>query len=132
MFGIGMPEMILILAIALIVLGPKKLPELAKSLGKGIAEFKRAAQDFKDTIDMEDEVNKVKETYDEIKNDVNDTLKKPDIFIKNEKNNNLKDKNNNEISSKLDNQNNNIPLDKSNVSISKDNNNIIEIDNEKK
>ena len=41
MFGMGMPEIILILAVALIVLGPKKLPEIAKSLGRGIAEFKK-------------------------------------------------------------------------------------------
>ena len=39
MFGIGMPEMILILAVALIVIGPKKLPDLAKSLGRAIGEF---------------------------------------------------------------------------------------------
>jgi TatA/E family protein of Tat protein translocase len=42
MFGIGMPELLLILALALIVLGPKKLPELARALGKGMAEFRRA------------------------------------------------------------------------------------------
>jgi len=49
MFGMGMPEIILILAIALIVLGPKKLPEIAKSLGRGISEFKKATQELKRT-----------------------------------------------------------------------------------
>lgn len=53
MFGIGMTEMVLIAALALIVLGPKKLPDLARSLGKGFAEFKRATNDLKDTIDLE-------------------------------------------------------------------------------
>ena len=53
MFGIGMTEMILIAALALIILGPKKLPDLARSLGKGFAEFKRATNEFKNTIDME-------------------------------------------------------------------------------
>lgn len=48
MFGIGMPELLLILALALIVLGPKKLPELARALGKGMAEFRRATDDLKD------------------------------------------------------------------------------------
>lgn len=43
-----MPELILILGLALIVLGPKKLPELAKTLGKGLAEFRRAADELKD------------------------------------------------------------------------------------
>jgi sec-independent protein translocase protein TatB len=48
MFGIGMPELLLILGLALIVLGPKKLPELAKALGKGLAEFRRATDELKD------------------------------------------------------------------------------------
>jgi TatA/E family protein of Tat protein translocase len=74
MFGMGMPEVILILAVGLIVIGPKKLPELAKSLGKGIVEFKRATQDFRDTIDVNDEVSDLRETVDTIKTDIKDQL----------------------------------------------------------
>jgi sec-independent protein translocase protein TatA len=50
MFGIGMQELLIILVIALIVVGPRKLPELAKSLGRGFAEFKRTADDFQSTM----------------------------------------------------------------------------------
>lgn len=53
MFGIGMPEMLMIAALALVVLGPKKLPEVARSLGKGFAEFKRATNELKETFDTE-------------------------------------------------------------------------------
>jgi sec-independent protein translocase protein TatA len=50
MFGIGMQELLIILVIALIVVGPRKLPELAKSLGRGLAEFKRTADDFQSSM----------------------------------------------------------------------------------
>jgi Tat protein translocase TatB subunit len=57
MFGIGMTEMLVIFVIALVVLGPKRLPELARSLGRTLAEFRRAATDLRrDFADVADEV----------------------------------------------------------------------------
>ena len=55
MFGIGLPELILIMAVALIVVGPEKLPDLAKSLGRGIAELKKAASSLKESFNEDDE-----------------------------------------------------------------------------
>ena len=79
MFGIGLPELILILAVALIVVGPEKLPELAKSLGKGIVELKKAAASLKDSLnegenspapwsdqDAETHPNKLLEAYKDL------------------------------------------------------------------
>jgi sec-independent protein translocase protein TatB len=70
MFGIGMPELILILAIALIVIGPKKLPDLAKSLGKAMGEFKKATSDLKDSMQIDSEVNDLKTAFNDIHRDV--------------------------------------------------------------
>ena len=54
MFGsIGMPELIIILVIALIIFGPRKLPELGRSLGKSIGEFKKASNELRSTLEEE-------------------------------------------------------------------------------
>ncbi|MFP6664958.1 MAG: twin-arginine translocase TatA/TatE family subunit [Deltaproteobacteria bacterium] len=51
MFGIGMPELAVIIVVALVVLGPKRLPEVARSLGKGLAEFRRLTGDVNKELD---------------------------------------------------------------------------------
>lgn len=56
MFGsIGMTELIVIMVVALIVIGPKRLPELARTLGKALGDFKRATSDFQNSFSMEDD-----------------------------------------------------------------------------
>ena len=74
MFGIGMPEMLLLLALALIVIGPKKLPDLAKSLGRAMREFKKATSELKETLDLDEDLSEVKGAFDDLKKDTNDLL----------------------------------------------------------
>jgi sec-independent protein translocase protein TatA len=50
MFGLGIPELLVIFVIALIVFGPKKLPELGKSVGRAMAEFKKASEEFQESV----------------------------------------------------------------------------------
>lgn len=70
MFGIGTTEIVVILIVALLVIGPAKLPELARTLGKGLAEFRRMSSDVKKTVDLEsklsesEEKNKGGESYE--------------------------------------------------------------------
>lgn len=60
MFGIGLPELILIMVIALIVIGPSKLPELARAIGKGMAEFRKATEEIKESLDLDEDIQEVK------------------------------------------------------------------------
>ena len=74
MFGIGMPELLLLLAIALIVIGPKKLPDLAKSLGRAMREFKKATNEFKETIQIDEDLSDVKKAFDGLGEDIKDSV----------------------------------------------------------
>jgi TatA/E family protein of Tat protein translocase len=77
MFGIGMPELILILAIALIVIGPKKLPDVARALGRAMGEFKKATRELKESMEVEEdlqELKNVKSAFNELNHKIKDPL----------------------------------------------------------
>ena len=74
MFGIGMPELLLLLAIALIVIGPKKLPDLAKTLGRTMREFKKATNEFKETIQIDEDLSDVKKAFDDLGDDIKESV----------------------------------------------------------
>ncbi len=74
MFNLGFQELVVIFTLALLILGPRKLPELGRSLGKGIGEFKRATNEWKKTWEEEVEAEKrsLEETLDAEKRDFDD------------------------------------------------------------
>ena len=70
MGSLGMPEIVVIFIIALIMFGPRKLPELGKTIGKGLAEFKKASNELKQTWEDEVRLDKEKDSLNEIIEDV--------------------------------------------------------------
>jgi sec-independent protein translocase protein TatB len=65
MFGIGLPEMLLIMALALIVVGPDKLPDLARSLAKGLMDLKKTAEELKNSLDQENPLKEIRPDLEE-------------------------------------------------------------------
>lgn len=75
MFGIGLPEMILIMALALIVVGPDKLPDLARSLAKGLLELKKTAEGLKESLKEEgNPLDEIKPDLEEAANNLKKNL----------------------------------------------------------
>ena len=75
MFGIGLPELIIIMVLALIVIGPNKLPDLARALGKGMAEFRKATQEIKESLDMDSDFQEIKDDLTDSISNVKDAIK---------------------------------------------------------
>jgi sec-independent protein translocase protein TatA len=79
MFGsLGMPELIVIFVIALIVFGPRKLPELGRSLGRSIAEFKKATNELQSTLEQEIEADERRSKAEAAQVAAHDATPKPD------------------------------------------------------
>jgi TatA/E family protein of Tat protein translocase len=76
MFGIGLPELIVIMVIALIVIGPNKLPDLAKALGRGLAEFRKASQELKESLNLNEDLRAIKKETSETINDFKASIDK--------------------------------------------------------
>jgi len=73
MFGsIGIPELLIILAVALLVFGPKKLPEVGKSLGKAMREFKKTSEEIRGRIEDEIQASEIKGVADDLRKDIQD------------------------------------------------------------
>lgn len=68
MFGLGVPELILIFVVALIVFGPKRLPEIGRTIGKTLAEFKKATDELKHTVEREVHLDEMRQLSSTITN----------------------------------------------------------------
>lgn len=82
MGSLGMQEIMVIFILALIVFGPRKLPELGKSLGKGLAEFKRASNELKQTWEDEVRLDQEREEMSKIMKDTSESMKDTSEVLK--------------------------------------------------
>ena len=92
MFGIGLPELLLILVLGLLVLGPQRLPEVARTVGRLYGQLRRASEEFQrtirqdlETLDRQEDINRNKAVADELRErfadleGVQTTIKEPDV-----------------------------------------------------
>ena len=75
MFGIGFTELMIILVIALVVLGPEKLPGLAKAVGRAMGEFRKATDELKQTINANDDLAEIKKTFSEARDGMTELIR---------------------------------------------------------
>ena len=81
MFGnIGLPELMVIMAIALLVFGPKKLPEVGRTIGKAIREFKKSTDEIKDKFEEQIRAEEFKSLQDDIKKDLREADIRKDLI----------------------------------------------------
>ncbi len=71
MFGIGFEELVVILIVALIVVGPENLPRIAKALGRAVAEFQKAMEELKETVESNEAVREFKKEFEKVKRGIN-------------------------------------------------------------
>jgi Tat protein translocase TatB subunit len=62
MFGIGLPELFIILVVALVVVGPDKLPDLARAIGRGVGEFRKATDELKESFNADEDLREIKKS----------------------------------------------------------------------
>jgi TatA/E family protein of Tat protein translocase len=67
MFGMGTQELLLVLVVTLVIFGPKRLPDLARSLGKALSEFRRATSELKQTVEADEQFREVSKSLKEAK-----------------------------------------------------------------
>lgn len=82
MFGLGTTEIVIILLIALIVVGPKEIPKVARTLGRGMAQLRKATDELKETVEEDKDLKMIKDSFQEAADTVRGTIKYDDMFDK--------------------------------------------------
>ncbi len=82
MFGLGTTEIVIILLIALLILGPTELPKVAKSLGKGVASLRRATEELKETVEEDKDLKMIKDTFQEAADTIRGQVDYDEMFDK--------------------------------------------------
>ncbi|MBU0516644.1 MAG: twin-arginine translocase TatA/TatE family subunit [Proteobacteria bacterium] len=82
MFGLGTTEIVIILLIALVVVGPSEIPKVARALGRGMAQLRRATDELKETVEEDKDLKMIKDSFQEAADTVRGTIKYDEMFDK--------------------------------------------------